>query len=369
MDALEITVEELRRLLERGEQIAILDVRSAADRNEWFIPGSVHRDIYDSLRSGRRDVVDDLPIPSGLPLVVVCNRGRTSMLAVSLLRERGVPAVSLKGGMQAWSLAWNLARVPLEGNDAEVLQIRRTGKGCLSYLVGSAGEAAVIDASVDPGVYVGLARELGWRITKVLDTHIHADHLSRSRLLASTTGAALYLPEQGRAKFAFQPVRDGEILALGNIRLEVLATPGHTFESVCYLAGGRALCTGDTLFLNSVGRPDLAARADEETTKRAALLYRSLLRLLELPPETAVLPGHTANPVAFDGIPRVATLGEVLGRIDLLHQGEPEFVAAVLARIPPPPSNHLKIVSLNERGEWVDDPTILETGGNRCALS
>ena len=90
--------------------------------------------------------------------------------------------------MRAWSLAWNAAEVPLTGTRARVIQVRRTGKGCLSYVVGSAGEAAAIDPSLDPEVYADIAGRNGWRITKVLDTHIHADHLSRAVPLARTDG-------------------------------------------------------------------------------------------------------------------------------------------------------------------------------------
>ena len=100
-------------------------------------------------------------------------------------------AYSLEGGMKAWSLAWNTAEVPVQAGTVRVLQVRRTGKGCLSYLIGAGTEAVVIDASLDPQVYLGLAAGYGWRITAVLETHIHADHLSRSRQLAVLADARL----------------------------------------------------------------------------------------------------------------------------------------------------------------------------------
>lgn len=107
-------------------------------------------------------------------------------------------ALSLDGGIQAWSLAWNTAELPLERSDAHLIQVRRTGKGCLSYIIGSDGEALVIDPSIDPQVYVDQTNKRDRRITKVIDTHIHADHLSGGRSLVELTGAAYYLSQQDR---------------------------------------------------------------------------------------------------------------------------------------------------------------------------
>src|SRR5207302_2355777 len=115
--------------------------------------------------------------------------------------------------------------------------------------------------------------------------------------------------------------------------------PGHTPESTCYLLDGKALFTGDTLFLASVGRPDLHASPNEVRDK-ARNLYRSLQRLLLLPPETIILPGHASEPVAFDGIPISALLRETQGRLDTLSMPEEAFVNLILARIPPTPPNY-----------------------------
>ena len=146
-------------------------------------------------------------------------------------------------------------------------------------------------------------------------------------------------------------------------------TPGHTPESITYLLDEEALFTGDTLFLAGVGRPDLEASA-EEARQRAHTLYASLRRLLALPPETIVLPGHTNTPVAFDRTPLRATLAEIRERAGLLREDEDSFVETILSRIPPTPPNHAQIVALNEAGMLPDgDPTDLEAGANRCAVS
>jgi glyoxylase-like metal-dependent hydrolase (beta-lactamase superfamily II) len=271
--------------------------------------------------------------------------------------------------MKAWSLAWNSAEVPLPGSEARVIQVRRTGKGCLSYLIGSQGSAAVIDAALEPEIYLDLARRYGWTITAVLETHIHADHLSRARWWAKQSRAKLYLPEQEHAVLSFRPLREGDVLNIGKARLVTLSTPGQTLESNSYLLDGQALFTGDTLFLAGVGRPDLEANLDE-ARMRAHMLYHSLHRLITLPPETLILPAHTSEPIAFDGQPVAASLAEVQQRVDLLQKSEIIFVETILARIPPTPPNHQRIVALNKSGGMFDgDPTDLEAGANRCAVA
>jgi glyoxylase-like metal-dependent hydrolase (beta-lactamase superfamily II) len=271
--------------------------------------------------------------------------------------------------MKAWSLAWNNAEVSLPDSEARVIQLRRTGKGCLSYVIGSKGTAAVIDPALDPEVYLRLARNYDWTIRHVLDTHIHADHLSRARKLAELTGASLQLPAQERAVYPFLPLQEGQVLTVGAARLMALHTPGHTLESMSYLLDDQALFTGDTLFLRAVGRPDLEASPDEAQA-RARLLYHTLQRLLNLPLEILVLPGHTSEPVAFDGQPITASLAEVHDQVKFLHLPEEAFVEALLARIPPTPPNHHRIVKLNEAGLLPEgDPTELEAGANRCAVA
>jgi glyoxylase-like metal-dependent hydrolase (beta-lactamase superfamily II) len=238
----------------------------------------------------------------------------------------------------------------------------------LSYLIGSEKEAAVIDASLEPEVYLNIARSHGWSITAVLDTHIHADHLSRSRLLAEQSGATVYLPNQERVRYAFTPVSHGEIIKVGEASLMVIQTPGHTPESMSYLLDQQALFTGDTLFLQGVGRPDLHASA-EETRSHAQLLHHSLHHQLLLPAQTLVLPGHTNTPTPFDKIPLTATLGDLRKKVELLRLSESEFLDALVARIPPVPPNHERIIELNEAGELIENPIKLEAGANNCAVS
>lgn len=366
-----ITVETLREWLEEGRPVTMLDVRPTAERDEWYIPGSLHIDAYAALKAHNPEALVNFELPDASPVVTICGAGKTSQIAAEQLaaRTRGIPVFSLEGGMKAWSLAWNTAEWGLPKSTIHIIQLRRTGKGCLSYLIGTNNEAFVIDASLNPQVYLALAGVRGWQITSVFDTHIHADHLSRSHLLAQMSGAMLFLPAQERVAFPFTAIRDGNTLATDTMQLTALRTPGHTAESTCYLLNNRVLFTGDTLFLTSVGRPDLNA-AEQEAQVRATALYSSLHKLLALPLDTLVLPGHTSQPVPFDGVPIVSTLARIDEQISILHVPHTEFVAHILARIPPTPPNYERIVRLNEQGIFPeDDVTNLEAGANRCAIA
>lgn len=364
----QIEAETLREWLDTQQPVTVLDIRTDEDRAQWAIPGSMHINAYEALHAGQPGALADAVFPLDRPVVTVCNAGRVSETAAEMLAERGFDARSLAGGMKAWSLAWNAADVPLPDQSCHVIQVRRTGKGCLSYIVGSDGEAAVIDPSVSPDVYLQIANRHGWSIRYVLDTHVHADHLSRARELVRQTGAALLLPAQQRVRFAFSAIADGERIPLGSASLTAMYTPGHTDESTSYVLNETAVFTGDTLFTDGVGRPDLHADPDG-ARQRARALFASLTRLRALRPEVVVLPTHASEPIAFDGRAVAAPIAEIEAWLSGWLVSESAFVDRVTARLPPTPPNFVRIVGLNEAGDFpTSDPTDLEAGANRCAV-
>jgi rhodanese-related sulfurtransferase len=267
-----ISVAELQELLAAGRPVTVLDVRSPSDV-DWEIPGAIHVDAYADLQSSQLGPLAELDLPAG-PVVTVCAIGRTAAIATDLLRANGVEALTLDGGMRSWSLAWNTAQTTISG--CEVVQVRRTGKGCLSYIVESESGAVVIDASIDPEVYIRLLRERGWRLVAVADTHIHADHLSRSRRLAHLEGAKLLLPAQDRAKYPFRPVADGDRIAFGSTALVATRTPGHTEESTTYVLDNTARSRAIRCFSTaSAGLTLTAAHAKSWRRARVYFICRS----------------------------------------------------------------------------------------------
>jgi glyoxylase-like metal-dependent hydrolase (beta-lactamase superfamily II)/rhodanese-related sulfurtransferase len=362
-----ITVEKLQAKLNNQENVFILDVRPTDQRSEWHIPGSTHIDAYKSLNAGDNSVLDKVEIPKDATVVTVCASGRTSLIASRALQEKGINAYSLQGGMKAWNFAWNTAEFELR--NAKIIQVRRSSKGCLSYVVGSGGEAIVVDAGLDPSVYIHIAQSNGWQIKYVADTHIHADFISRSRELAKVTMAKHLLIESTKVNFPFTPVEDGEQIRVGGTSLELIHTPGHTIESASFKLGDDALFTGDTLFVDGVGRPDL--KADHmEVLQRAKLLYNSLQRLLTMNSKMIVLPAHFATAVPFDSKLIAETIGGLRESLEMLHFSEEEFVKYTALRTPPTPPNYLTIADLNKQGSH-DDFILadLEAGPNRCAIA
>jgi len=356
----------LSQWLESNKNVSVVDIRPAEERKEWFIPGSHHIDAYSKLRQHDPHALDPLSIDKKNPVVTVCSAGKTSMIAAGILQKQGYESYSLKDGMKGWSLAWNKAL--LDFKDYQIIQLRRTGKGCLSYLIVSGKNAVIVDASLPVEVYESILNENHAHLQAVMETHIHADHLSRSKQLADQFQVPLMLSGPNKVQFDFRMLADDEIIHVGKAAIKVIAAPGHTQESVCFLLNDEALLSGDTIFTDAVGRPDLKA-GEEEAKTRAGLLYDSLQRLLRLDKDIIVLPAHAGSPIEFDGKPVKATLSDIKKNVPLLRLDKALFVKNVLEKLPPPPSNYLAIAEKNLSGKISDaNPIDLEAGANRCAI-
>ncbi|MFW6066921.1 MAG: MBL fold metallo-hydrolase [Myxococcota bacterium] len=228
--------------------------------------------------------------------------------------------------------------------------------GCAAYLLGCGGQGkcAVVDAhEEDVDAYAAFAAQKGMRITHVIDTHVHADHRSGGPALARKVGAAYCLHESADVALPFEPLRDGQEIELGNTRMKVLHTPGHTPESMCLVvtdlrrgSGPWFVLTGDTLFVGAVGRPDLPGRAREN----AAELYDSVHRkLLTLPEDLEVYPGHFSGSVCGAGMSGKpsSTIAFEKRWNPLLSKSREEFVEA-LADVPPKPESMAQILRVNQ---------------------
>ncbi|MEW5929305.1 MAG: rhodanese-like domain-containing protein [Gemmatimonadota bacterium] len=245
-----------------------------------------------------------------------------------------------------------------------------------SYLIGCAatGEALVVDPNRDVDQYVRAAEAEGVEVTHVTETHIHADFVSGARELAERTGAKLYLSDEGDEnwKYAFAKeygavlLRDGDTFRVGNIRIDVLHTPGHTPEHVSFLVTDTAaadrpigVLTGDFVFVGDVGRPDLlekAAKVEGTMEAGARTLFRSLRKFKEQPDYLQIWPGHGAGSACGKGLSAIphSTVGyERMFNWGFSIEDEDEFVQAVLAGQPEPPKYFAEMKRINKEGPRV----------------
>lgn len=226
-------------------------------------------------------------------------------------------------------------------------------RACLSYLIGcqTKGVCAVVDPQGAPERYIREASQHGMAISHILETHIHADHLSGAQELQARAGAPIYLGPGSEVKYETIPLTDGQVLAVGNRRIRVFHTPGHTPEHVCFLGDDWYLLTGDTLFVGDVGRVDLASEslAAEDLRERAGRLYRSLQRLLSLPDWTEVYPAHYAGSVCGRGMDgkTITTIGRERRENPALKMPEEAFLRFQAENLPPLPEDFQAIKSAN----------------------
>ncbi len=230
-----------------------------------------------------------------------------------------------------------------------------------SYLIGDGGEAAVVDPQRDVEQYLAAASAHGLTIKWVLETHLHADFVSGHVELAARTGATIVLGHRAGAEFPHRPVKDGDTLRLGAVRIDVLETPGHTPEGVCYLVTDEAkadtaprLLTGDTLFIGDVGRPDLVTSKGFTGDEMAGMLYDSLrTKILVLPDAVEVYPAHGAGSACGRNISRErsSTIGEQRRfNLALRPMDKEAFVRLVTADLAAPPAYFGHDAETNRRG-------------------
>lgn len=228
----------------------------------------------------------------------------------------------------------------------------------LSYLVGGKTSCAIVDPKRDIEEYVAAAKRLGLKITHILETHLHADFVSGHMDLAKRTGATIYAPKSGGCRYDHVAVGDGSRLDIEDMHIEVLDTPGHTPDCVCYVVTDRsrgdepvAAFTGDTLFVGDVGRPDLfPGRGDELASKLYANLHG---KLLKLPDTCLVYPAHGAGSLCGKamGAMRVSTIGyERQFNPALQHATEEAFKKALLSGMPEAPDHFARCSDINRQG-------------------
>ena len=404
----EIEPEDLKKKIDNDENIFLLDVRTPQEYEAWRIS-------YDKYVNPKLIPVDRLfvsdpillkEIPKDKEIVTVCAHGNRSLIAANILNQLGYNVKSVKGGMAGWNKVYDAAEIPVPKEAPfKIWQIRRISKGCMGYIISSKEDklAAVIDPSREIyEAFLKTAKDNELQITKLLDTHQHADHVSGIVKLIKTITTTETNVEQTFAYFSsleeYDPsssplknivyVKDGDRIDIGNkVTLRAIYTPGHTNGSMSFLIEYTLsdndknnindknlkysyLFTGDTLFVDGVGRPDLR----DQSVKFAELLYDTYHnKILQLDDDTVILPAHfNGTSIALKHtVPILQTLGTIKKKIKFLSMDRKEFIPYINDTVPPRPMNYRTIISINKQMLPYDEIEMpdLEAGPNSCMVS
>lgn len=387
------TPQKVWEQLLHHEPMFILDVRNRDEFDSWRVEGphsvptlnipyfelldleSEQEDVTEAVMRGvQAQLLDKLP--RDRPILAVCAEGNTSDYVAEGLRRLDFDALNMEGGMSAWGNFYYWQPVA-KNADYSLFQVVRPARGCLSHVLISDHRAAVFDPARHIETYHELAAASEAKIELVLDTHLHADHLSGGPALARQNIPyhlhpydAIHPMDMLPATIPYHPLEAGQTLRLGKAVIKVLHFPGHTLGMVAFLIDGHYLLNGDSLFLESIARPDLGGNA----TAWAPLLYASLKRMTELPDETLILPAHFSDITASnDNGVFSATMGQL--RRDSpgllkLAEGKKAFVDYVLASLPEFPEAYVELKRANAGLISPDENKVkeLELGKNICAL-
>ena len=385
-NTLEIEPSDLKTKMDSGENLYILDVRTPEEYETWKISYDKHQEPsllpLDQLAS--KEQIRN--IPKDREVITVCSHGMRSKMAAEYLSELGYNAKSIRGGMVAWNKINDLALIPCHTDpNLKIWQIRRISKGCMTYLISYYNDAIVIDPPCSSiSSIFDLAKNNNLRIKALIETHRHADHLSASMTIARETGAIIYLSpkeeyetERARANGLDLNFLDDDKIEIGKgLSLDVIHTPGHTAGSMSlkletqsdgYGHGKKEsiFFSGDTLFVDGIGRPDL----HDNVTEFSRTLFLTYKKLQSLPDDTIVLPSHYSKSLMHED-PILKTIGEIRAKVKAFGMDEDEFVSYVASSIPPQPLNYRRILQLNRalllcNNLQLDD---LEAGPNSCGI-
>ncbi|WP_252312932.1 MBL fold metallo-hydrolase [Sinobaca sp. H24] len=367
---------ELAEIVINQKDLFILDVRNEDAFKEWKVEGKnveIINTPYFDLLEGVESILPQ--IPEDKPVIVVCAKeGSSKFVADQLVEAADRDVYYLEGGMKMWSEHVEPVKIGDLSSGGELYQFVRIGKGCLSYMVISEGEAIVIDPVRMTGVYTDFLKEKNAVLKYAVDTHLHADHISGGRLLAEQIEAVYYMPEEDAAEvtFSYQPLHNNDVLRAGktDVTVQALYSPGHTIGSTSLIVDHQYLLTGDILFVDSIGRPDLAGKAEDWVGDLRTSLYETYQALED---NLWVLPAHFSKKEEMDDHGRVMEQLSVLYKENsgLQVADETEFRKMVTENLPPQPNAYEEIRQTN-MGKIQPEPeeqTEMEIGPNRCAVS
>ncbi|MCZ2739481.1 MBL fold metallo-hydrolase [Bacillus safensis] len=369
-----MTAEQLTKKIINKEPLFLLDVRNESDVQDWKIEGKTVDYInvpYFELLDGVEDMIEK--VPTDREVLVVCAKEGSSIMVAEMLAETGRTVSYLQGGMKAWSEHVEPVKIGDLSGGGELYQFLRMGKGCLSYMIMSNGEAAVVDAARMTEVYINFAKKHDVSVTHVLDTHLHADHISGGKKLADQTGAAYWLPPKDAEEvtFEYERLEEGQRITIGTASIDIqpIYSPGHTIGSTSFIVDNQFLLSGDILFVDSIGRPDLAGLAEDWVGDLRETLYD---RYMALSKEFIVLPAHF---MIMEEVNEDGSVWKELGVLFEENHGlniedENVFRQMVTKNLPAQPNAYQDIRYTNMGKLTPDDEEQreMEIGPNRCAI-
>lgn len=357
-----VSNDNLYESIKSNKDVFLLDVREPMEFAEHKIPGAVNIPLGEIFMPGVQG-----KIPKDKKIVTICSHGNRSMVAMFALAQKGIEASSLTGGMSQWNQVLN-DTIFVKEDDLTIIQVEKVGKGCLSHIIGSGAEAAVIDPTYPASKYIEFAKKHSLKITGVIDTHQHADHVSAARELAAHTDSKLYFSAKEEYQIESERLDNDAQLQIGTKKIKVIHTPGHTAGSMTYVVDDKYVFSGDILFIESIGRPDLRDNAEEFANELYDTLHN---KILTLPANAKIFPTHHGEGVIPTENGVYYTTVEMAKKLPLLDLSKEEFVKKVVSVTNPRPMNYSMIIKVN-KGTIPPNPMMipeLEMGPNRCSVS
>ena len=359
------------------EDIVVLDVRNEKDFNRFHIespyPFELHNiSYYDFMEIEEESVAQ---VPRNRRIRIVCAKEGSAQYVAEILEKNGFTDVGyLAGGFKNWGNML-VPKLVSAGVGFELYQFIRPGKASCSYGLCHGAEMMLFDPSRNLDFYLYFAEEKGCKIVKTFETHLQADYISGSRVIAEKTGASFHANSLDFAgsNNPYVPLVDGDIIGFSSEdgpEIKVLFTPGHTPGSTSYIIDDRFMLSGDTVFIASVGRPDLGGQA----AAWAAELHATLGMVQELEQSFCILPGHYMDwQEANQDLIFMATLATAIAHNKAIYsiKDQDDFIAFIQDNMRPQPEEYaqIRLVNANEEEVGLERAEVLDLGKNECAAT
>ncbi|TMU87344.1 MBL fold metallo-hydrolase [Bacillus sp. BHET2] len=368
----ELSARELTKKIINGDRMFILDVRPQDAFDDWKVEGknvSIINKPFSELKNNLESIKGTLSKDESI--YVICAKGNSSKKTAEMLVDAGMENIhSVEGGMQAWSEHLEPVKIG-DVSGGELYQFVRIGKGCLSYAIVSNGEVALVDPARLLEPYKKFIQEHSLSVKAILDSHLHADHISGGRSLSNEYNTPYYIPSKDaeEVQYEYKDLNDDTVIQVGKTSIKAVYSPGHTIGSTSFIVDNHYLLTGDILFIDSIGRPDLAGKAEDWVGDLRTTLYS---RYKHLQDDLLVLPAHfmTLDEMNENGSVSQSLSGLYKENHGLNIENEEEFRKTVTENLPSQPNSYEKIreTNMGKMKPEEEEKREMETGPNRCAI-